>query len=442
MNEETVVAKKTDLKVVLNGGSDTMDAATIPIQWSFSDKVIAKNPTYIVIVVQNRREADDIDNSQRNGQRYACKISKAVKLIQLFTPGYHRITVLALAGEEAKKNVDRLLEVWASGYQNSVNYNSVEVGEVVLLRFSVVAATTAEFDIPKELFAKKPETNFQKKLWKYVNLFFSKDPKDQCAYRKRKIFAFTLQPPLVLIGLSIKLSGGVAYALYVLIASLVAFFFGYKPMPIISGVKDAFLYKREGGFRKGNVYYDTNKWVVTRYGEYRLWKKSVNKNGFRYDAHDVNMPVTGIELCGVIVLISFIYLLVKTGVLVGLLYTGTVIVAGIILAVVTYYLLDRFVTIPRLFGLIPKRSAAKKELLRLKRLAEEKAKKRQKEKEKKIFEQLYNEWLSKNLNIASAPERVDLKKIPKPIGKGARVVQYFRVNYWTLKIKMCRPFSS
>lgn len=194
-NEVTEVVNKTGLKVVLNGGSDTMDAATIPIQWSFSDEVIAKNPTYVLIVLQNKKEAEDISNSQKNGERYICKVSEVVKFIQLFTPGYHRIAVLVLAGEKAEKNVGKLLEKWTNEYQSSVNYDSIKAGESVLSQYSVVAATTAEFNVSKELFAKKPETRFQKKLWDYVNYFFSKGPRDECQYRKRKILAFTLHPP-------------------------------------------------------------------------------------------------------------------------------------------------------------------------------------------------------------------------------------------------------
>lgn len=226
------------------------------------------------------------------------------------------------------------------------------------------------------------------------------------------------------------------YALYVLVASLTVFFFGYRPLPIFSEVKDALLFKRHGGVRLDYEY--SHQLVVTAYGKYRLWKRDVSKDGTR---HEIQMPITGIELFCAAVFVGFIYLLAKTGFLVGLLYSSAIIAASIILVIIIYYLLDRFIAMPRLSKLIPKKSAAKKEELRVKKLAEAIAKKEQWEKERKSAEQKYNEWLSKNMNIAIAPAKVDLKKIPKPIGRGERMIQSFKVNYWTLKIKICRPFS-
>jgi hypothetical protein len=45
-----------------------------------------------------------------------------------------------------------------------------------------------EVGVPQELFAKQPRD------WGWVNSFFNTPPRDQCAFRRRRIFAYTLQP--------------------------------------------------------------------------------------------------------------------------------------------------------------------------------------------------------------------------------------------------------
>ncbi len=48
-----------------------------------------------------------------------------------------------------------------------------------------------EVDVPEELFAKKPWD------WEWTNDYFDSLPSDQCAFRKRRLFAFTIQPIFV-----------------------------------------------------------------------------------------------------------------------------------------------------------------------------------------------------------------------------------------------------
>ncbi len=53
-----------------------------------------------------------------------------------------------------------------------------------------IVGPTLQIDVPKEVFAKEPPKWEQK----WVNWLFSHAPVDQCAYRRRRIFAYSLKP--------------------------------------------------------------------------------------------------------------------------------------------------------------------------------------------------------------------------------------------------------
>lgn len=57
--------------------------------------------------------------------------------------------------------------------------------------------TMIEVNVGKEFFAPKPAT------WeeKWVNLWFDSKPKNQCAFKKRRILAYSVQPPLIVLWL-------------------------------------------------------------------------------------------------------------------------------------------------------------------------------------------------------------------------------------------------
>ena len=56
-------------------------------------------------------------------------------------------------------------------------------------------------------------------------------------------------------------------------------------------------------------------------------------------------------------------------------------------------------------------------------------------------EKRYLDWLVKNYGLARRTGAVDLDDIPAPLGFGERVVQIFQVSFWSMKAKVCRPYS-
>lgn len=103
-------------------------------------------------------------------------------------------------------------------------------------------------DVPANCFA--PEPAAWEKKW--VNLLLKNPLVDQCAFRRRRLFAYTLQP----LYLAIKLTLGMACRL---IAAIVSFLFGFWDLnwaPLIHPFRDGFM--------------DIWEWVDTSDNFYRL----------------------------------------------------------------------------------------------------------------------------------------------------------------------------
>ena len=98
------------LKLVLNGGSDVMDSATIPFRVGFTDEVLAKKPTHLLVI--DETESDLRDGSfGAHGRREVFSIASDLSLFRVYRPGKHRISVFAFAwqGDVAKSCAISLL---------------------------------------------------------------------------------------------------------------------------------------------------------------------------------------------------------------------------------------------------------------------------------------------------------------------------------------------
>ncbi|MEK7565239.1 MAG: hypothetical protein AAB501_03320 [Patescibacteria group bacterium] len=195
----------------------------------------------------------------------------------VFKPGYHRMAVLALAGndETLERQIKGLLtKEGTNNYSRSISWTHLEEGIIPsLLDGVVIAATVVDFVVPEQLFAEKPRNRFENAIWSWVNLWFDGEPNDECDYRRRKIFAFTLQPIIFLVASAI-------YASIVFLGSLAVFFCGYRPKNILQEVWLA-------------LKLDRSEFDMCEYGnQYRVWEMGLH-------GHVVSrMPVTGIELLG------------------------------------------------------------------------------------------------------------------------------------------------
>jgi hypothetical protein len=392
INETTVPG----IELVLNGGKKELDDATVPIRWFFSDEVLKRAPEYVVIIEQTALEAAD-DYSMSYGRRYLCKVTEAVKYLQLFTPGRHRLMVLAVNGKYAKKRAQELCCNNAVSITWPGDHADRQTSWTKLCNdYAIIAHATADFTVPKELFATKRDTAFSKAIWNWVNLWHRTEPRDQCQYRARKIFAFTLQPPLFLLLQIVKVAWFIIAILLVFIMSAGAFFFGWK----ITSV-----------FKQIGQFYSHASCTTLQHDRYRLWRSGYDTASKR----SIYMPFTLFELS---IVLGYAWMLVNHQAVTlfliqcqpALQITYTIVIwsiASLITAIVLYAWIERITNYIR---------PQKKEV------------------EYKVDSKQQN-WLKNHLRLDQKPGEILFKDLPED--SAVR----FRAGFWTLKTRLCKPFS-
>lgn len=424
------------VELVLNGGKKEMDAATIPIRWFFSDEVIAKNPKRLIFFEQNKREAKSYEAGNL-GRRYVCDVSLGVMFIQLFSPGYHRIMVMLIDDERSPSAF--LKTTGNDHYEISAPWASAEDNDW-LENANILAAAVVEFVVPKELFAKEPETRFEKIVWKWVNLWYKKQkPRDECEYRGRKFLAFTLKPVLGLLWLLWflirKPFAAVFGSLYLIITSVAVFFIGFRPSTPWSGFWN-YLRGREG----------FNMDVMIRksrdgetYG-YRIWYQE-EEGGKLVQRKMIVAPwEVAVIPSMIIVILNTPQLTVFSGKL-FVEIIGTLLML-LFSAVLIIWLSRLFLWLRgKLFSVSAEILAERKEqqIEAAIKKRSERAAKRKALAEKR--ERAYQDWLRANYSLGKNSGKVILSEVPPALRKDERIVQVFKTSFWALKAKICRPYS-
>mgnify|MGYP001614053925 CR=1 FL=1 len=390
------------MEVVLNGGKREMNSATIPVQWVFSNETIEKAPKYLLFFEQTKSEAS-VDESSVCGRRYVCKVSESVRFISLFKPGYHRMAILALAGsdEGLEGLIKSLLEKHGKfQYSRSIGWNHLEKGIIPhALDGNVVAATIVDFMVPEELFAEKPRTRFGNAVWNWVNLWQNESPVDECDYRRRKLFAFTLQPIIFLVA-------SVIYTSIVFLGSLVVFFCGYRPKNIFHEVWQALKLER-------------SEFDMREYGnQYRVWEMGLHGHVVKH------MPVTGIELLLFVLFWAGFSLVDFSG------EWWRFLLAVVIMLCFVFFMALIVALWAQRLPVSPEKKQEEEEKVRQRRLERE-----------RLAAEKYQRWLERFFCLSNKPSEVDLDNLPIPLTAGGRVVQHFRVSFWALKAKVCKPYS-
>jgi len=180
---------------------ETVQNPTIFLGWCLEKNEIeefkrrgAKNPCVLLSVVNDYGETD----------RYVVPLEEGATYIQLRRPGKNRILATVVWRDDG--NISRiknellsqrvLYEVEVLDYLKE-NFLGKEdySGNYMLTRDIARLSSQSEIKVivPKNIFAKKPP----KLEWWWVNLWFEKEPRDQCQYRRRRFIAYTIQPPIV-----------------------------------------------------------------------------------------------------------------------------------------------------------------------------------------------------------------------------------------------------
>lgn len=234
-----ILKEQSHMRVTLNGGSYELDDATIPFQIGFDESIADLKPTHILVIDVTRnpftRENDERYYDDSSSERTLFRL-EPLHYLQLKKPGIHHL-IFILFNEVDKKYRQYLLGNRFSGYNNSIEFCSIE--DVILDNQISYAEVVVE--VPEEFFAPEPKTKFEKAIYSWVNSWYRLKPVDQCEYRKRKIWAFTLKPVIYLLGFIPRLMLSVFIFVLMLIIRVGSFVFGYQPVSFFPNTKDLWI---------------------------------------------------------------------------------------------------------------------------------------------------------------------------------------------------------
>lgn len=425
-NAENDVATVPDVKIVLNGGSDVLESATVPFRWFFSDAIIEKQPTHIFI--RDLDEEADL-RDYYGGERMVTKVARGSDFIQFNSPGRHHLTFLVMKldmklGTSSKKEVLQHFLTRKMTHTYSAYFPAFEDD------IRCIAGEDLTVEIPTEFFATKPKSAIGRLFFNWVNRWHPTPPRDECQFRARIPWAFTTQPILLLLW-AILLYGIIApvLSLYLILGRLAVPFLGFRPEPLLKSFPQLWKFIPE---------LSSDDFALRMYGSgsYRVWIPAHENGG------PVYMKITGSEVLlsalGGFFAGSALYLALNLDFW-AFSFLGC---GGTWFAILYLLIEDRLEQRPWFKGL--KRFLARfKSSAGATALAEKKARKEAKrlEKEQKAAQEplLYFEWLKAECHVSQTPPRVDVKTLP-PAFKAPHIHR-FRVAFWDIKRRICRPYA-
>ena len=191
-----------DLEIKLMDFDATSGA--IPITWclgkNLTEKIGDEIDKYLVFILTTPLTPNQRSDSRREWRTF-CSLQDMMAYVTFLRPGASRIFAFIVHKTDAR-DIDRWMQKhhrW--GFDDEVlTYYDQELGRDLVLRNDTRlvrwarAKASLDIDLPQECFADKPPQwlmDWATCLWPYI-------PEDQCAFRRRLIFAFTLQIPIVL----------------------------------------------------------------------------------------------------------------------------------------------------------------------------------------------------------------------------------------------------
>lgn len=498
--EKNILKKQTSVKVILNGGKFELDDATIPFQIGFDPSIAEKNPVCVLVVdiTQNilNESGERATYYDYFSDRKFFKL-EPVQYLQLTKPGVHHL-IFIIFGNLTDLDKEFILKKNSRNkYENSLYFNSIETLEM----HREIAYCEAVISVPEEFFAFKPEAGIKKIIWKWVNLWHSFDPIDQCEYRKRTIFAFTTQPIFWLIGFLFRLPLVILWTIFFIVFKTFSLIIGYQPIKFIPYKKRVWLeflfcYPRENFnvlcFEEWMCNFSDDSYEESYYPFKTL---VVGKK-------TMHTPITIAELVGYSILFSvYIFTIlnyifgdssniehlnllgvsIATSSLIGIIavsltlptfkeserwkhmwnFSGgkklRAIVYAWIFSTLTgisllVYMITQIswvkvfsfgikdvicLTIPVLVG-ICYIFLHKFLTTKVKKIIKNNEQKQVHKKSKKLLlEEKHKEWLLVSFNIKNLPKKVSLKLMPEP----SNPVHKFIVKFWQTKAKVCKPYS-
>lgn len=226
-------------------------SATVPVRWCINSEAEEElrnrgvDDPFILLIVRNAKS--------RSEQRWVVPIGQLVQFVPFTGPGENTIFATIIYTKNGRATLSTLKKKYLAKRGNKYRlaiYNKHGLVSKSLRR--TIGRETISVDVDKKFFAGEP--NRFEKWW--VNFWFKSKPVNQCAFRKRRILAYTIQWP-VIIPCAIVLC-----VVRLIVASLIAIFLVKKDI----GWKAIF---RPWKYSSGEIWwvmedyepYDSNIWL-------------------------------------------------------------------------------------------------------------------------------------------------------------------------------------
>lgn len=419
---------KDGIRLVINGGIDSLDSATVPIEWFFSDELIAERPQYIVIC-DHEMPLSRLEEERyySYGRRYLVKVTEFVKYLQLFKAGMHHLVFMVFCGDEdralrqARQYVANHGDRW---YDNQIYFSDVMSG---WFHNEGAYVVHVEFNVPQGLLAEKPTSGFSKWVWDWTNRWFKLGPADECAYRKRLISAFTIQPPLFLIG---RFFAGITITIFSLVAWVGFALIGWKPKSAFTNIKNGWI---ELGEVQGKMIADELGWRQLTLREYdhdqMKWIEA------KYSPVWCVPIFLALEIYSVLVLYKLFHWYP-----IQMMDTLGIILTLVCMVLVVFLLLKLVNLGERLFStrsFDEKFDKAESRFLAWQRNRRIKRENALIDMEKAATKQYFSQLATISLDTTPVHAKVDIDAVKKKVSAPISL----KLSFWATKAKVCKPFS-
>lgn len=256
---KSILKKQSSVRVVLNGGKFELNDATIPFQIGFDESIANLKPTHILVVDVTENyfyQSGERKNYNSQAERSLFKL-EPIQYLQLKRPGIHHLVFILFSGVDSDY-YEYLMMKNHSSYENDLWFESIENND---LKHQVGYAEVI-ITVPEIFFAKEPETKFERAIYAWTNSWHNLKPVDECEYRKRRIFAFTVKPILWFLGFIPRFVLSIVWATLMFLMRIGSFIVGVQPVSFFANKRMLFvdfllMYPKEGyeDVLKGNNWF-------------------------------------------------------------------------------------------------------------------------------------------------------------------------------------------
>lgn len=475
---------ETSIGVVLNGGSNILDNATVPIMFGFNQEIIEQAPTHVLVLDFSEKEQSEAEEGHSyNAKRRIIDLRQPVNFIEFLSSGKHQLLFwfLKFNNESQVAQFEKhILSRTYSAYELTIALQDPKTFIDRKSQAEYICSAEKMVEIPKIFFAQKPQSQIGKIVYKWSNRWYKTKPIDQCDYRRRRILAFTLQPLAELLHFLLRLLIVSLMSVIHLVVSFLVLFIGG------TNSSDLFTFFPNVWFRFLLAYPRVN------WREFFSDNLGDTFNSCYYKYRQINLGRKEIKIWftpfQVLSLLFFQFLFLSIVSAPRLFYGGKETTLAIIFLIISFTLvnlllstdkdksysnsdlkvrrilsiLELTVNIAALSVLLIKIIGRLSghlwlscgvaiimviliiwaiKLLKIKNAKTDSKKTERQANKEEMERKAYLEYLKASYDLSKLPGAINLKNVPGAYSGFDKFAQKFKVSYWGAKAKVCKPFE-